>query len=171
MAKRKEIEKLWGFVESNLKPAERKMVYLHYKERLRNKEIAELLQIHASTSYFRLQRCIKRLRYEYLIIELLPQIEEILSKEEFQTFLIYLQLRNQTKMANSLKVSQPYVSMRLKKIKEKISEIPGKEIKEFLKLFRLRFGFWGWPNEKKIYSNALIKKGEQHACRIKNRKV
>ena len=162
MAKRKEIEKLWGFVESNLKPEERKMVCLHYKEKLRNKEIAELLQIHPSTSYFRLKRCIKRLRYEYLITELLPQIEEILSKEEFQTFIIYLQLRNQTKMAVFLKVSQPYVSMRLKKIREKISELPGREIKEFLKLFKLRFGFWGWPNEKKIYSNAAIVKKEEN---------
>ncbi len=161
MAKRKEIEKLWGFVESNLKPSERKMVYLHYKEKLRNKEIAELLQIHTSTSYFRLKRCIKRLRYEYLIIELLPKIEEILSKEEFQTFITYLQFRNQTQVAGALKVSQPYVSMRLKKIKEKISEIPGREVKEFLKLFRLRFGFWGWPNEKKIYSNAMIIKKEK----------
>jgi len=161
MAKRKTIEKLWGFIESNLKPEERRLVYLHYKEKLRNKEIAELLQINPSTSYFRLKRCIKRLRYEYLIIELLPQIEEILSKEEFQTFIVYLQFRNQTKTAVFFKVSQCCVSNRLKKIKEIISKIQGKETKEFLKLLSLRFGFWGWPNEKKIYANAIIKaKGE-----------
>ena len=64
-------------------------------------------------------------------------------------------------MANALKVSQPYVSMKLKKIKEKISEIPGKEVKEFLKLSKLRFGFWGWPNEKKIYSKAAIIKNKR----------
>ena len=156
MRNRKEIEKLWSFVEGNLKLDEIELFILFVKKKLQKQEVARLLGIDRSTFTYRLDRCIKKLRYEYLVTKLLPQIEEVLPDEYFKTLVLYLQSRNQEQVGVQLKITQSAVSQRLTKIKSKLSKMKNRDIREFAQILNLRFNFWGWPNEKKLFSNARI---------------
>jgi len=160
MSKRKELERLWQFVEGNLKPDEVLLVDLYVRKLLQRQQIAELLHIDRSTFTYRLDRCIKKCRFEYLVTKLLPQIEQVLPEVYFKTLVLYLQTNSQNQVAFLLKVRQPAVSQRLSKAKEIIEGMKGRDCKEFVKLLGLRLGFWGWPNEKKMFSNARIVREE-----------
>jgi DNA-directed RNA polymerase specialized sigma subunit len=153
---RKEIGKLWKFVAGNLKPEEEKLLYLFYKREMQRQQIAKILEINNTTCTYRIDRCVKKLRYEYLITKLLPIVERNLSENEYRVFVLYAQLKNQQKVATFLNITQGAISQRLSKIRKKLSKIKGKEMKEFLSLSSLKLSFWSWENEKKMFSNAMV---------------
>lgn len=161
MRKRREIEKLWQFVEGTLNSEEVQLLYLYSKKQLRKQEIARMLNLDPSTLSYRLERGVKKLRYEYLVTKVLPQIEEVLPYEHFKTFMFYLQTKNQEQVASSLGMTQSAVSQRLSKIKDILRKIRRVEMREFVKLLDLKLDFWGYRNEKKLFINSRIVRGEK----------
>jgi DNA-directed RNA polymerase specialized sigma subunit len=160
MNKRREIESLWEFVEGNLKPDEVLLIDLYVRKQLNRQEVARLMELDRSTFTYRLDRCVKKLRYELLITRLLPQFECILPDKYFKTLVLYLQSKSQEQVAVLLRISQSAVSQRLTKAMTILKKLRRKEVKEFMGLFKLKLGYWGWPNEKKMFLNARIVREE-----------
>ena len=148
-----EFDKMWEFVEGNLSPDDVQLLMFFIKFDLQRQEVARIFHINRSTFTYRFNRCIKRLRYEYLILKLLPSIEGILSNELFKTFSFYLQQRNQTLVSRQLNISQAAVSQRLTRVKKILFKKNG----EFKELGSMLNNSWRNCNDlKKIYVNSRI---------------